>query len=121
MSYFEDVVRWHRKVGHPVAPNIMAAQEAMHGGLGWKLVVEEFKELCDATNIEEYADAIGDLIWVLCGDAARKGIPLDRVWAEIRRANFDKLGGPVREDGKILKPEGWRPPDITSALKEEIG
>jgi predicted HAD superfamily Cof-like phosphohydrolase len=38
-------------------------------------------------------------------------IPLRPFWNEIQRANMDKVGGEVREDGKRLKPPGWRPPD----------
>ena len=48
------------------------------------------------------------------------GIPLDRVFEEVHRSNMAKLvdGKPVRrEDGKILKPEGWTPPDMKKFVK----
>lgn len=124
MSYFKDVVDWHRAVGHPVAslPQHDKAQEdSTDLVLGWKLVQEEYKELLDAETLEDIADGIGDSIWVLCGLAARLGVNLDEVWNEIRRANNDKLGGPVRADGKQLKPWDWQPPDIERALKVPIG
>jgi len=39
------------------------------------------------------------------------GIPLEEFWVEVQRANMDKVGGPIRADGKRLKPPGWRGPD----------
>ena len=120
-SYFQDVVAWHRAVGHPVESEL---RRGFDDALGWRLVDEEFSELQNAYwsdfRTEDVADGIADLIWVLCGLAARHGINVDAVWEEVKRANFYKLTGPKREDGKILKPEGWRPPDIGKALKERI-
>jgi NTP pyrophosphatase (non-canonical NTP hydrolase) len=127
-SYFETVVRWLHEVGHPVSQRALDLQDDFVDGvqevqesveLGMRLVMEEHEELTRAWNHVDtagLADAIADLIWVLCGLAARLGYDLDEVWSEVTRANFDKLGGPKREDGKQLKPEGWKPPDIYSAL-----
>lgn len=56
------------------------------------------------------------MIYVLVGAALAFGIPLDRVWSEVQRANMAKLGGARRADGKILKPEGWQPPRIHEAI-----
>jgi len=123
-SYFEDVALWHKAAGHPVRKKLVttAASGSEHQSreLGLRLVVEEFKELVsafDSNNWEEVADACGDIIWVTCGLAARLGINLDAAWHEIRRTNWEKIGGPVREDGKILKPEGWKPPSMEVALQ----
>ena len=39
---------------------------------------------------------------------------------EVHRANMAKAGGPRRhEDGKLLKPVGWSPPDIEGELKKQ--
>lgn len=64
------------------------------------------------------ADALGDLIYVIVGAAISWGIPLEPVLAEIHRSNMTKIGGEKREDGKILKPEGYTPPDIGTAIAE---
>jgi predicted HAD superfamily Cof-like phosphohydrolase len=47
-----------------------------------------------------------------------KGYDADGAWNEVLRSNMRKLDPKTqkairREDGKILKPEGWRPPDLT--------
>lgn len=74
-----------------------------------------------AGDMEEIADGLADLIYVAVGAALEFGIPLDRVWAEVQRSNMAKVDaetGRVRKraDGKVLKPDGWTPPDIKSAL-----
>ncbi len=70
-------------------------------------------------------DALGDSIYVIVGTAVELGLPLHHAWAIIQEANMRKINpttGEVtrREDGKILKPEGWVPPedDIRRALIE---
>lgn len=90
-----------------------------------KLLGEEYQEVIQAIwaeDIEEIADGLADLIYVAVGTALEYGIPLDRVWAEVQRSNMAKIDpstGKVtkRHDGKVLKPEGWTPPDIASALR----
>jgi predicted HAD superfamily Cof-like phosphohydrolase len=87
-----------------------------------RLLREEFEEYLvgeDRDDIVEIADALADIIYIACGTAVSYGIPLDRVFAEVHRSNMAKLvdGKPIRrEDGKILKPEGWAPPDTKGAV-----
>lgn len=87
-----------------------------------KLLAEEFEEYVTAEaedDIVEIADALADLIYIACGTAVAYGIPLDQVFAEVHRSNMAKLvDGKVirRDDGKVLKPAGWTPPDIKSIL-----
>ena len=69
------------------------------------------------------ADGMADAIYVIVGAALEYGIPLARVWDAVQAANMAKVDphtGIVtrREDGKILKPEGWTPPDIEKILRE---
>jgi NTP pyrophosphatase (non-canonical NTP hydrolase) len=86
------------------------------------LIDEEFGELADACadlDMVEIADACGDLIWVILGLCNTLGIPMARVWHEIRDSNMSKVvDGKVirREDGKILKPDTFFPPNIERAL-----
>lgn len=74
-------------------------------------------------NLVEVADGIGDTIYVLCQLARSLGIPLSAVWTAIHDSNMGKvsrLTGRIErnpETGKVLKPEGWKPPDIWSVLK----
>ena len=67
-------------------------------------------------DILQVADGLADLIYVAVGAALAFGIPLDRVWSEVQRANMAKTGGKRSPMGKILKPEGWQPPRIREAV-----
>lgn len=70
----------------------------------------------------ETADALADIVVVTKGSALALGVPVDAIIVdEVGPANMAKLnpetGKPIlREDGKILKPEGWEPPNIARAL-----
>lgn len=88
------------------------------------LIFEEFKELMQAyanRDIVEIADACADLKWVIEGLEHTLQIPQQEVWNEVSRSNLSKISstGKVikREDGKVLKPEGWTPPNIKEIIK----
>lgn len=88
--------------------------------LRMKLIHEETSELVSAIihkDIEQVADAVGDLLYVVYGLSTAYGIDIRPVFDEIHKANMAKEGGGNREDGKILKPEGWKAPDIKAVLK----
>ena len=90
------------------------------------LMEEEFKEFIQAhweRNDVEMLDGCMDLIWVTLGFCHMKGFDVTGAWNEVLRSNMAKLDrktGKVirREDGKILKPEGWTPPDLTKFVKK---
>lgn len=87
-----------------------------------ELIAEEFRELEEAmrdNDIEEIADACGDIIWVVLGLMNTCGIKLMPIWQEIYASNMSKTrDGKIikREDGKILKPDTYFPPDMKRAL-----
>lgn len=76
----------------------------------------EFEEAMRAGNLPAIADAIADLTYVLLGTGVSYGIDIRPVWRAVHAANMAKVGGAVRGDGKILKPDGWQPPDIAGVL-----
>lgn len=78
-----------------------------------QMVNDEMEELEDATSITEQADALVDAMYYICDFAVRNGINLDPIFDIVHTANMQKVvNGKVirREDGKILKPEGWEDP-----------
>jgi predicted HAD superfamily Cof-like phosphohydrolase len=86
-----------------------------------KLIIEEYSEFieADANNDDvERLDACFDMIWVIVGYMKARGWDCESAWDEGAYSNLakiDKITGKVirREDGKILKPEGWKPPNFT--------
>ena len=89
------------------------------------LMEEEWKELQVALNSGdrvEQLDALLDFIVVTTGAIYSAGFDGEGGWKEVMRTNFakiDKDTGRVRkrEDGKVLKPVGWTPPDLKLFVK----
>ncbi len=84
------------------------------------LIEEEFKELKEAIaagDRVEILDALEDIMVVTAGAMHSAGMDGEGGWKEVMRTNFakiDKDTGKVRkrEDGKVLKPVGWTPPEL---------
>jgi predicted HAD superfamily Cof-like phosphohydrolase len=101
------------------------ADRSAQSDLYMKLIQEEYQELMDAEAMSddvEIADACFDLMWVIVGYMHSRGWDCSAIWDEGSWSNLSKID-PVtkrvikREDGKVLKPEGWKPPDFTKFVK----
>ena len=85
-----------------------------------KLIDEEHRELLEATLEEdrlEQLDALIDILVVTIGAIHSAGFDAEGAWKEVMKTNFAKIDretGKVRkrEDGKVLKPVGWMPPEL---------
>ena len=83
---------------------------------------EEHKELEDELDVDRVnrfalARELGDVVYVCYGTAFVHGIDLDAALREVHRAALDKLEANLRRpDGKVVKPPGFRPPDMTEAV-----
>ncbi|PWL30578.1 MAG: hypothetical protein DCO96_06265 [Fluviicola sp. XM-24bin1] len=93
--------------------------------LRYKLMREENEEYLEAAqngDLVEVADALGDMLYILCGTILKHGMQdkIEEVFEEIQRSNMSKLdkdGNPIyREDGKVLKSDQYFKPDIASIL-----
>ncbi len=96
--------------------------------LRYKLMREENEEYLEAANsndLVEVADALGDLLYILCGTIIEHGLQhkIEEVFEEIQRSNMSKLGDdgePIyREDGKVLKGPNYFKPQIKAILESE--
>ncbi len=82
----------------------------------------EYLEAAEDNDIVEIADALGDILYILCGTILAHGLQhkIVEVFNEIQRSNMSKLdvnGKPVfREDGKILKGPNYFKPNIKDIL-----
>ena len=91
-----------------------------------KLIREEFDEFIrDYLSNDEVGQLDGcmDMIWVILGYCYMKGYDVNGAWDEVARSNLSKIDpvtGKVnkRADGKVLKPEGWTPPNLESFVKK---
>ena len=93
--------------------------------LRFNLVKEENEEYFEAANnndMVEVADALGDMLYILCGTIIEHGMEhkIDEIFREIQNSNMSKLGAdgsPIyREDGKVLKGPNYFKPDIEGIL-----
>ena len=114
---------FHERLGLSVSsqPSTPSAELA---ALRQRLLVEEVAELGEAVaggSLVEVAHELADVVYVAYGTALTYGIELDDVIAEVHRANMSKLpppGGP-RVEGKVLKGDGFRPPDVEAVVRRQ--
>jgi predicted HAD superfamily Cof-like phosphohydrolase len=120
-SVFHDQAYFMRACGQTTIEHNDAQADMYHALIG-----EEFAELGEAElvgdEVEEF-DAVLDLLVVLIGYGLSRGWPMVEGWDEVVRSNMAKINphtGTVtkREDGKILKPAGWTPPDLKGVLDQ---
>lgn len=84
---------------------------------------EEYLEAAKNNDIVEVADALGDMLYILCGTILEHGMQhkIEEVFNEIQRSNMSKLGAdgkPIyREDGKVMKGPNYFRPNISEVLK----
>ena len=97
--------------------------------LRFNLMAEENEEYLEAArngDIIEVADALGDMLYILCGTILEHGMQykIEEVFEEIQRSNMSKLGQdgkPIyREDGKVMKGPNYFKPNIEEILRKAI-
>jgi predicted HAD superfamily Cof-like phosphohydrolase len=79
----------------------------------------EFRDAVEASDLVAIADAVADLIWVVVEAGLRFGIPIEAVFAEVRRSNLTKVAsGQLTVDaaGKIMKGPNYSPPNLLPIL-----
>lgn len=139
----EQVLEFHRKVGQPIVEKpAVPSDERVR--LRARLVLEESLEFLEAlfgvpswiegvrhsinyaidrapvkVDLPKAVDALADIDYVVEGSRIEFGVDGGPIAREVHRANMEKQGGPRREDGKVLKPPGWKPPDIDGELDRQ--
>lgn len=120
---FTDVSVFLSAVGQQVP--VKPIGETDQSKLYKKLIDEEYHEFLEAFYTDdtvEEIDACFDMMWVIIGYMKSRGWDCENIWDEGAKSNLSKidpLTGYVRrrEDGKILKPEGWQPPNFDKFVK----
>lgn len=90
-------------------------------------MLEELIELTDAhrkKDLPAFADALGDLLYLVCGTAHFANVDLNRVFEEIHRANMTKerardVNNKRGSKIDVVKPPGWQPPNIHQVLADQ--
>jgi predicted HAD superfamily Cof-like phosphohydrolase len=121
----EKVREFHDAFGIKNAEEPTAQLSESDTVLRYKLMREENEEYLEAAeqgDLVEIADALGDMLYILCGTILSHGLEgkMAEVFEEIQRSNMSKLdkdGNAIyREDGKVLKSNLYSKPDLASIL-----
>lgn len=126
-SKLDDVAMFHNAFGLGILEEPKANLGEAKNTLRFNLMDEENKEYLEAAkngDTIEVADALGDMLYILCGTILEHGMQykIEEVFNEIQRSNMSKLGAdgkPIyREDGKVLKGPNYFKPNIAAILEE---
>ncbi len=126
-SKIKAVELFHKSFGLGVLQEPKADLGESKNKLRFNLMDEENKEYLEAANdgdLIEVADALGDMLYILCGTILEHGMQykIEEVFEEIQRSNMSKLGAdgqPIyREDGKVLKGPNYFKPDIQGIMEQ---
>jgi len=122
-DWHQDIKDYHNKVMQDRFFEYPHLPSQAYQNLRRNLIKEEIKETLDAIrndDLVELADGIADSIVVLLGTAVTYGIDIRPIWDIVHASNMAKKGGKLRDDGKMMKPEGWQPPDIKSEIDRQV-
>jgi predicted HAD superfamily Cof-like phosphohydrolase len=117
---------FHETYGLGVSTEMKADLGKLKNELRFNLMKEENEEYLEAVennDIVEVADALGDMLYILCGTILEHGLQhkIEEVFDEIQRSNMSKLGEdgkPIyREDGKVMKGPNYFKPNFSAILK----
>lgn len=122
----EAVKQFHEifKIGYSTIPKASLGEDKNR--LRYNLMKEENEEYLEAVknnDLVEIADALGDMLYILCGTIIEHGLQdkIEAVFDEIQQSNMSKLdenGLPIyREDGKVMKGKNYFKPDFNKILK----
>lgn len=122
----EAVALFHKTYGLGVSNELIADLGEQKNQLRFELMREENEEYLEAVqnnDMVEIADALGDMLYILCGTILEHGLQhkIEEVFDEIQRSNMSKLGEdgkPIyREDGKVMKGPNYFKPNFEPILK----
>ena len=122
------VKEFHTAFGLGVSHEMKADLGEQKNTLRFNLMKEENEEYLEAVqnnDLVEIADALGDMLYILCGTILEHGLQhkIEEVFQEIQRSNMSKLdenGNPIyREDGKVMKSELYFKPNIRGVLEAQ--
>lgn len=125
-NYIKKVEDFHNafkvRVGKTPISSLGHKRNALRFDLMWE-ENDEYLQAADNEDLIEVADALGDMLYILCGTIIEHGMQdkIEDVFNEIHRSNMSKLdehGLPIfREDGKVLKSDRYFKPELKKFFK----
>lgn len=124
----EAVTSFHEAYGIEIEDKPTANLIDQISTLRFNLMKEENEEYLAAAkegDLIEVGDALGDMLYILCGTIIAHGFQnkIEAIFDEIQRSNMSKLGAngkPIyREDGKVMKGPNYFKPDLKKILDKD--
>ena len=118
---FRDQEKFMKACGQSVG-ELNEAQYKLYSDLIDEEFNDEFKHALASNDRVEQLDALIDILVVTIGAIHSGGFDSEGAWKEVMKTNFAKIDtetGKVRkrEDGKVLKPTGWKAPELAQFIK----
>ena len=123
-----DIDRFHKKFGFEKTdkPNIPDDPELVN--FRTSFLLEELAEYSQAITKKDTAgalDALVDIVYIALGTAWLFNLPFEKAWKEVQRANMEKIRakdttGKRGTKFDVIKPKGWKAPNIDQIVEEEI-
>ena len=124
----EAVTKFHESYGLGIEHTPKANLPKNISELRFSLMKEENEEYLQAAqdqDLIEIGDALGDMLYILCGTIIAHGFQdkIESIFDEIQRSNMSKLGAdgkPIfRKDGKVMKGPNYFKPDLKKILVKD--
>ena len=123
-----DIDRFHKKFGFEKTdkPDIPDDSELVN--FRTSFLLEELAEYSQAITKKDTAgalDALVDIVYIALGTAWLFNLPFEKAWKEVQRANMEKIRakdttGKRGTKFDVIKPKGWKAPNIDQIVEEEI-
>jgi predicted HAD superfamily Cof-like phosphohydrolase len=114
-----DVAKFHREITReemPSTPTLVSPDLCLRR---FRFLIEEAEEFYNAAvagDIVGAADGLADVVYVALGTAYVMGLPFEKIWDAVQRANMKKISGPTkRSPNDAVKPPGWQAPEAEIA------
>lgn len=120
---FRDQEKFMKACGQSVG-SVNTAQYKLYCDLIDEEYNDEFKAALANNDRVEQLDALIDILVVTIGAIHSGGFDAEGAWKEVMKTNFAKIDSETgkvrkREDGKVLKPQGWTAPDLARFTNEK--
>jgi len=130
---FEKVGIFRQKMNLPITnyPQFLSPAEASYFARFIMEELSEYLKACEEESLVDAADAIIDLVYVALGVAHAMGLPFDKLFDVVHKANMRKV--PANElmrstrgsQYDVIKPVGWVPPEpaltqVIQAARKEV-
>jgi len=126
-TLIKDIDAFHKKFGFEKNDKVGIPENNELVNFRTSFLLEELTEYTQAITKKDTAgalDALVDIVYIALGTAWLFNLPFEKAWNEVQKANMSKIRTKSKSKKRgtsfdVVKPKGWRPPDIDQVIYEE--